>query len=419
MQFTLQLPRGERLFQFSNIVVSPDGRRIVFAAVDTLGERSLWVRAFDARVSSKLPGTAGATSPFWSPDSRHIGFFSGVSLKRVGADGDSVRVICPADFVRGGTWNRSGTILFAGSTRGPILKVPAEGGTPMPVTTLDTLNGEASHRWPQFLPDGEHFLFVTTPEREGLYPLFAGSLRSDRVVSVGRVGSGVAYTSGLLVYMLDHTLEARPFDVHSLRWTGEPTPITTIGGDGGSIAEPHASASQNGTLTYSFEAARDSRLTMLHVPTGHATTIATGPYFDPRLSPDGRRVAAERIEGTGRSHVWLVDVASGHAERWTDSPGLDRHPTSSPSGDSIVFATNRTGTYELIARSVDGSLGERKVLASGRSLTMAVTDWLPGGLLVLDVYEQGTSNNVYELHAGVRKPVAVSEAYEIAGAVSP
>ena len=419
MQFTLQLPRGERLYQFANIVVSPDGRRIVFAAVDTLGDRSLWVRAFDARASTKIPGTLGATNPFWSPDSRHIGFFSGVSLKRVGVDGDSARVVCAADYGRGGAWNRHGTILFAGSTRGPIMQVPAEGGTPIPVTTLDTLNGESSHRWPHFLPDGEHFLFVTTPEREGLYPLCVGSLRSDRCVQVGAVGSGAVYTSGLLVYMLNHSLEARPFDLRSLRWSGEPTPIVSIAGDGGSIAEPHASASQNGTLVYSFEAARDSRLTWLNVNTNHATTIATGPYFDPRLSPDGRRIAAERVEGTGKSNVWLVDVSTGHAERWTDSPGLDRRPTWSPDGDSIVYANNRSGRYDLFARRADGSLGERLVLSSGKSLTMSASDWQADGLFVLDVYEQGGTNNVYEWRAGVRKPIATSEAYEISGSISP
>lgn len=419
MQFTLQLPRGERLYQFANVVVSPDGRRIVFAAVDTLGQRALWVRRFDARVSTRLPGTEGAGNPFWSPDSRHIGFFSGVLLKRVGADGDSVRVICDADFGRGGTWNRRGTILFAGSTRGPIMRVPAEGGTPIPVTTVDSLSSETSHRWPQFLPDGEHFLFVSTPEREGVYPLFVGSLRSDRRVHVGGVGSGVVYTSGLLVYMQDHSLEARPFDVRSLRWSGPPTPITSIAGDGGSIAEPHASASQNGTLAYSFEAARDSRLTWVQLRTGHATTIATGPYFDPRLSPDGRRVAAERIEGTGRSSVWLVNVATGRAERWTDSPGLNRRPTWSPEGDSIMFATNRNGTYEVIVRRADGSLGERQVLSAGRSLLMWTSDWQRGGVLTVDTYDPGTAGNIHEWRAGVRTPVATSAANEVGGTLSP
>jgi Tol biopolymer transport system component len=419
MQFTLQLPRGERLHQFANVVVSPDGRRIVYAAVDTLGKRALWVRRFDALASTRLPGTEGASNPFWSPDGRHIGFFSGVQLKRVGADGDSVRVICPVEYGRGGTWNKRGTILFAGSTRGPILRVSAEGGTPIPVTTLDSLSTEASHRWPHFLPDGEHFLFVTTPEREGVYPLFVGSLRSDRRVHVGGVGSGAVYTSGLLVYMLNHALEARPFDLRSQRWSGPPTPITSIPGDGGSIAEPHASASQNGTLVYSFEAARDSRLTWYNVRTGHATTIAAGPYFDPRLSPDGRRVAAERVESTGRSNVWLVDVATGHAERWTNGPGLHRRPTWSPDGDSIVFATNRSGSYELVARRADGSLAERQLLARERALMMWISDWQPGGGFMLDTYDPGTANNIHEWRSGVRTPVATTDANELNGVMSP
>ncbi len=419
MQFTLQLPPGERLVQFANVVVSPDGNRIVFAAIDTLGQRALWVRRFDALGSTRLPGTEGGLNPFWSPDNRHIGFFSGTQLKRVGADGDSVRVVCTADYGRGGTWNRNGTIVFAGSTRGPLWRVPAEGGTPIEVTTLDTLSGEVSHRWPHFLPDGDHYLFVTTPEREGVYPLFVGSLGSDRRIHIGDVGSGAIYSSGLLVYMMNHALEARPFDARTLRWSGAPRPLTTLPGEGGSIAEPHASASSNGTLVYSFEAARDSRLTWFNMRTGHPTTIATGPYFDPRLSPDGARVAAERSEGTGHSSIWLVDVATGHAERWTDGPALARHPVWSPNGDSLLFATNRTGTYELIARRADGSLGERRLPAPERSIGLWATDWQPGGLLLLDLYEAGSANNIYELRAGALTPVAATSGYETAGAVSP
>jgi len=419
MQFTLQLPPGERLHQFASLIVSPDGSRVVYAAEDTLGQRSLWIRRFDALTSTRIPNTEDAANPFWSPDSRHIGFFSGVHLKRVGVEGDSVRVVCLADFGRGGTWNRRGTIVFSGSTHGPLMRVPAEGGTPIPVTALDTLSGEASHRWPFFLPDGEHFLYVTTPERNGSYPLFVGSLRSDRRVYVGGVGSGVVHTSGLLVYLFNHALEARPFDVRSLRWTGEPTPITTLPGDGGSIAEPHASASQNGTLVYSFEAARESRLTWFDIRARQSTTLTTGPYFDPRLSPDGRRIAAEHIEGTGRSNIWLIDAHTGDAERWTDGTGLHRHPAWSPGGDSLVFATNRSGSYELIARRTDGSLGERKLYAPERAMPMWAGDWQPGGLIMLDQYEPGSANNIYELRGGTRVPVAVTSDQEMGGVMSP
>jgi Tol biopolymer transport system component len=419
MQFTLQLPRGERLFQFANLVVSPDGKRIVFAAVDTLGQRALWIRPFDALGSTRIPGTEDAANPFWSPDNKFIGYFSDGKLKCVGAEGESVRVVCRADYGRGGTWSRRGTIVFANSTQGSLFQVPANGGTAFPVTSLDTLSAEASHRWPCFLPDGEHFLFVTTPEREGGYPLYVGSLRSDRRVYVGNVGSGPVYTSGLLVYMLNHALEARPFDARTLRWRGEPTPITNIPGDGGSLAEPHASVSLNGTLVYSFEAARESRLTWFDVGTGLPTTLATGAYFDPRLSPDGRRLAAERIEGSGRSNIWLLDTRTGGAERWTDGTGLHRHPVWSPHGDSLAFATNRSGSYELIARRADGSLDERTLYAPERALPMWFGDWRPGGLFTLDQYEPGTTNNVYELRGGTRVPVAVTPAYETEGTMSP
>jgi len=235
---------------------------------------------------------------------------------------------------------------------------------------------------------------------------------------VGGVGSGVVYTSGLLVYMFNHALEARPFDTRTLRWSGEPSPLTSIPGDGGSIAEPHASGSRNGTLVYSFEAARQSRLTWFDVRTGQATTLATGPYFDPRLSPDGQRIAAERIEGTGRSNIWLLDARTGEAERWTHGTGLHRNPVWSPGGDSILFATNRSGSYQLLQRRADGSLGERTLYAPAHALPMWAWDWLPGGIVTVDQFEPGTAFNLYEFRAGVRVPVANTAANETGGAVS-
>jgi len=419
MQFTFDLPQGEHLAWFANLTVSPDGSKVVFASADTLGTTALWVRRFDSLTSTRLPGTEGASYPFWSPDGRQVAFFAGGMLKRAGTEGDSVRVICQADLGRGGSWGPDGTLLFAPRMRGPLLRVPASGGVPVAATTLDSAVAEGSHRWPWFLPDGEHFLYVTTPERDGMFPLFVGSLHSDRRVYVGPVESGVVYSSGLLVYMVNEALEARPFDLRSFRWSDQPRPLSANPGYGGSVAEPHASVSENGTLVYAIEAERESRMVWLDVATGAETPVARGPYFDPTLSPDGRRIAAERVEGSGRSNVWMLDAASGAAERWTDLPGINRKPVWSPSGDSLLFSSNRSGQDALYIRRTDGSLAERVVVPAGNAPMMWATSWPRHGPITITRYDPGSSFNVYDLIGGVPVPLVCTPALESRSAVSP
>lgn len=419
MQFTLKLPHGEHLERYANLAISPDGNTVAFASVDSLGRRALWVRRFDALESVRIPGTEGAMYPFWSPDGRNVGFFTNTHLKRVGIGGDSVRVVCATELGRGATWNRSGTILFAGSTQGPLQRVPAGGGDPIPATTLNEAESEVSHRWPSFLPDGERFLYVRTPERDGTYSLYVGSLRSERRAYVGEVESGAVYAAGLLVYLRNRTMEARPFDARTLRWAGDPVPISDLPATGGSLAEPHASVSQDGTLVYTFVTAGVSRLEWVDLETGIARPLAVGPFFDPAISPDGRRILAERSEGTGKSNLWMLDAATGAASRWTDAEALNRKPVWSASGDSVIYTSNRSGSYELFARATNGALAERLVLSPPRALLLWADEWRRDGSILFDRYEPGTGFNVYELRAGRVAPVAVTDANEMRAARSP
>jgi serine/threonine protein kinase len=419
MQFTIDLPRGEHLAWFGNIVVSPDGSRVVFATVDTSGTSALWVRRFDSLTSTRLPGTEDASYPFWSPDGGQVAFFANGMLKRVGTDGDSVRTICEADLGRGGTWGRDGTVLFSPRMAGPLLRVPARGGVPVPATALDSSRAEGAHRWPYFLPDGEHFLYVTLPEREGKYPLFVGSLKSDRRTFLGTVESGVVYSSGLIIYLVNEGLEARPFDIHSMHWAGDPRPLSAIPGYGGSPAEPHASVSGTGTLVYAIEAERESRMVWIDARTGDETAIVRGPYFDPVLSPDGRRIAAERVEGAGRSNLWMIDVASGQAERWTDYPGINWKATWSPAGDSLLYSSSRGGKDAIYARRTDGSLAERLVVPEGESPMMWTTSWPRRGPITLTRYDAGSQWNLYALDGSALSPLVASPASESRASVSP
>lgn len=419
MQFTLKLPPGEHLERYANLAVSPDGHAVAFASVDSLGRRALWVRRFDALGSVRIPGTEDAMYPFWSPDSRNVGFFTNTHLKRVGVEGDSVRVVCATELGRGATWNRSGTIVFAGSTQGPLQRVAAGGGTPIPATMLNEAEAEVSHRWPSFLPDGERFLYVRTPERDGTYSLYVGSLRSERRVYVGEVESGAVYASGLLVYLRNRSMEARPFDPRTLRWKGDPVAISDLPATGGSLAEPHASVSQDGTLVYTFVTAGVSRLEWVDLETGIARPLAVGAYFDPALSPDGRRIIAERSDGAGKSNLWMLDAETGVAARWTDALALNRKPVWSAAGDSVIYTSNRSGSYQLFARATNGAFEERAVLSPPRALLLWADEWRRDGSILFDRYEPVTGYNVYELRDGRVTPVAATEADEMRAARSP
>ena len=419
MQFTLDLPVGEHLAMFANLTVSPDGGKVAFASVDSSGTSALWVRRFDSLTSTRLPGTEGASYPFWSPDGGQLAFYARGRLKRIGLDGDSVHVICEAEAGRGGSWGPDGTVLLAPSLVGPLLRVRSSGGVPVPATTLDSAVSETSHRWPWFLPDGEHFLYVTTPERDGTYSLFVGSLRSERRVYVGPVGSGAVYSSGLLIYRVNEGLEARPFDLGTLRWSGDPRPLSATPGYGGSVAEPHASVSRNGTLVYVLDSVREGRLTWIDTATGGETVVARGPYFDPAVSPDGRRIAVEHAEGSGRSNIWMVDMSSGVAERWTDLPGMNWKPVWSPSGDSLLYSSNRSGTDALYARRTDGSLGEQTLVPPGEQPMMWATSWPDHGPVTVTRFDKGTGWNLYALRGRALVPLVSTAAAESRCAVSP
>ena len=193
-------------------VLSPDGRSVAFLARQE-GIQRLWVRPLNDFVAHPLAGTEDAYSTFWSPDSRNLGFVSQGKLKRVPAAGGPALTLCDLEQVRGGSWNSQDVIIFA-KYPGEIYRVPATGGTPQKVTTLDSSRHDTTHRWPYFLPDGNHFLYMAS---------VFGSANEDNVFFVGSLdgnvnrilfhgSSNIAYGDGHLVYTVDKTLMARPFD---------------------------------------------------------------------------------------------------------------------------------------------------------------------------------------------------------------
>ena len=215
--------------QVSGFALSPDGLRLAYVALNANGKGGLWVRPLDSLQAQPLAGTDDASYPFWSPDSRTIGFFAGGKLKRIEASGGPPLTLCDAPLPRGGSWSQAEEILFAPNLNAPLFRVPASGGTATPVTSLDAAKGEVTHRWPQFLPDGRHFLYLAgSPyglKENPMNSVVVGSLDSKERKLLMHTHSSATYASGHILFLRQNTLMAQPFDAKRLEFTGEAFPV--------------------------------------------------------------------------------------------------------------------------------------------------------------------------------------------------
>ena len=237
---------------FNEIVVSPDGRRVAFTAQTASGATQLWVRPLDSLSAQPLAGTEGASLPFWSPDSRSLGFFAAGKLRKVEASGGPPQTLCNAPLARGGAWSREGVMIFGSNNGTPLYRLSAAGGELQPVTALDRDRQENGHLWPHFLPDGKHFLFVvrsSQPENTGIY--LASLDRQSHTRLLGTTSS-TAYASGYLLFLRERTLLAQPFDLARLATAGEAVPVAEpVQPDFG---RARFSVSQSGVLVYDSKA---------------------------------------------------------------------------------------------------------------------------------------------------------------------
>src|SRR5208283_956615 len=218
------LPPPGSSYETYNFAVSPDGARLAFVAVGREGKSTLWVRSLSVASAQEFSATEGAIYPFWSPDSRRVGFFADGKLKTVDTGNGAVKILCNAQTGRGGTWNRAGKIEFAPFIIGPLSEIAEGGGEPLPVTkTAREGTGEA-HRWPFFLPDGKHFLYLVDwsgPADAQSNGIYVGSLGSNtsKLVST-EITSNVSYASERLLYVRDRSLMAQSFDTDRLELRG-------------------------------------------------------------------------------------------------------------------------------------------------------------------------------------------------------
>jgi Tol biopolymer transport system component len=362
------------------VSVSPDGGTLVFVANEPGAPASLWMRSLQSLDAVKLAGTEGATHPFWSPDSRSIGFFAGGSLKRVDIAGGTPRTIAENTNGRGGTWNRDGVILY-GTTERSIYRVQAAGGTSVPVTTLDAAAGELWHRFPQFLPDGEHFLYLG---RAGDHrTLFVGALGQPLKKRVLDTNVRASYADpGYLLFIDEGTLIARPFDLRRLELTGDPIELAKNVATSSALDASYA-ASNTGVLAYSGRAPSKSQLTWFDRGGRPLGTVGDAAEFQGlRLSPDEQRVAVVQPDPRlNMPDIWLLDIPRSVVTRFTFNPWLDVSPIWSPDGTRVAFSSSRSGQFQMFERTTNGSAEEVQVFKSEDSVSP--DDWSPDGRFIL------------------------------------
>jgi len=348
------------------VVVSPDGLRVAFTARDEKGKVLLYVRPLNASAPQALAGTDEAMYPFWSADSRDLGFFAQGKLKRVNASGGPVQALCDATNGRGGAWNKDGVILFTPTAQSGLMRVPASGGKPEPASKVDVAHNQNSHRWPHFLPDNRHFVFwARNSLGGGEQSVRAGSLDSPETKLILTGVTTASYASGYLLFMREQTLMAQPFDASRLELSGEATPIAEHLAVNGASGVPEFSASETGTLVYQTGEATGAWDLLWFGRDGKpAGTVAQQDrYYYPDLSRENDRLAVSLFNGAqGTADVWILDLKRGTKSRLTFGPGTQLSAVWSVDGKSVYYSSNAKGGPQMHSKAADGSGAEQAVL---------------------------------------------------------
>ncbi|PWT89523.1 MAG: hypothetical protein C5B55_11275, partial [Blastocatellia bacterium] len=323
---------------FISPLISPDGRRLVIIG-NASGKTQLWVRSLDSLTAQPLAGTDNAAYPFWSPDSRSVAFFAGGKLKRIDVTGGPPQNVCDTGAGAGGAWSRDGVIAFAPDTASSLYRVSANGGVSTPLTALDLPQAEVSHKYPQFLPDGKHFLYLAQNAQTENTAIYVGILDSKERTLVLKTRSKAAYIpEGYLLFLRDRTLMAQSFDADKLRLTGEPVPVADQVGFNAVLGFANFSVSENGILAYMSGSITGGQPVLFDRSGKSLGPVGPpGDYFNIYLAPDEKRAAASISSSqSGARDIWLLDVARGTPTRFTFDPAEDFLPIWSPDGSRIV-----------------------------------------------------------------------------------
>ena len=374
---------------FESFAVSPDGRKLAFT-VFLNGKLMVWVRALDSLEAKPLAGTEFASNPFWSPDSRSIGFFTPSKLKTVDVAGGPARDVADVVVGRGGAWGPEDVIVFCPRPIGILHQVAAAGGTPQPVTSLDVARAEAAHAFPQFLPGGRHFLYLAASSRPGESSIRVGSLDSTTSKVLLNADTSAAYAPVLrghpasLLFVHDGALMAQPFDTRRMELSGEPTVV---------VPEVHYqrwhqasfSVSDNGVLLYHGGRAGNHQFAWFDRQGRLLAEV--GPrndYLSFRLSPDERHVVVNRLDDpdTVFPTIWVMDLLrEGAVFRFTDT-GLAKPEFThawSPDSREILFSRGDDRGMRLLRQALNGGTARTVVDTEGPKFP---SDWSSDGQVI-------------------------------------
>jgi serine/threonine protein kinase len=384
-------------FSARDVAVSPNGHTVAVVGYrESERKNILWIYEPGSQQATSLINTEGANFPFWSPDGRSLGFFADGKLKKMDFSGGPVQTLCEAPTGRGGAWNKDGLILFtpSGLLGTGLYRIPASGGTPTQVTFPDRNQGEDSHRWPIFLPDGVHYLFLAMnlSGRKDLYTIFMGSLNSDEKRLIVRTRANVAYAApGYLLFYRDQTLFAQRFDPKRFELTGEPAPILTeiqyfpriakalfATSDAGLLVAQKSSDTGTSQLLWF-----DRKGQQIGTAMKQGTSALYGNLF---LSPNGKLLATDTTDPASQNtDIWTYDLGNGSAKRLTFDPSIDTMPIWSPDSTRFVFASNRELKFDLYLKDANGGQDEKVIAKDGPDIFP--NDWSHDGKYVL--YERG------------------------------
>jgi serine/threonine protein kinase/Tol biopolymer transport system component len=411
-------------YDLNSFALSPDGGQLVFAA-GAEGVPKLWVRRFEETSAHALPGTEGAMYPFWSPDGGAIGFFADAKLKRIDIAGRALHVLTDAPSGRGGTWSRDGVILFTpvGLTSDPtsvVMQIPADGGTPMPVTHLAA--GQASHRWPQFLPDGRRFLFFSgfgSPDTNGVY---LGALDGRQPIRLLPTETPALFTPpDTLLVVRQGAIRAIRFDPERGTTSGQSVLVADAVGTDTAIARSAFSVALTGVLAYRPTGGSQRRQLVWVDRTGTRRGTVGAPddngMGDPELDPTGQRLVVYRFLG-GNADVWMMDAHLGGATRLTFDPAVEYAGVWSADGRRVLFSSTRSGTFDVFEKPASG--GEEHLVLRDAGIPVSASH--DGRFLLFQRNDLKTGADLWALPlTGEPKPFPVVQTMfdERAGQFSP
>ena len=402
------LPPRSASFEFATnggpMALSPDGRSMVFSATAADGTSQLWLRSLSKPDAQPLQGTQNGRFPFWSPDSRWVGFFSDGMLRKIDTRGGSPVSLAEAKGGgNGGSWSRGNVIVFAPGQYFPLEKVSAEGGATGSVIAEDVAMGTA-HGFPWFLPDGDHFVFVSWGGT-GHMNLRVGSLSSAATRLIGETDSNAAYSEGHLLFLRDDSLVARAFDPKSLLGDGEPAAVAEhVERFGNLIGTGAFSISATGLLAYQTGGNRDLRQLTWFDRDGRRSGTVGEPrvFFDIEFSPDRRNLLASFPDAVGNYDLWMYDMARGLPSRFTFDPAGEYWAVWSADGKTVIFNSTKKGHYDLYRKPAAGGGAEELVYADDTD--KVPTSWSPDGRYVLYFTGGGPHFDMWELPLTPRRP---------------